>query len=269
MDKDMCEKLYEELCTKSKNHKSISHYTNLDSLEKIIMNRSFRLTLLSEVNDKFEDKRIPDLWKGKIYVSCFTNRIRESVMFWEMYTRKGKKEQEEGVMITLNNKFSENIEIYGDEKCEKNKFGKIEKSNINHKSYDNIDDWGYYDISFADIEYTNNFSDYVDKTLGHLFGGLVKGIEWDCEEETRIRVALKPIGKENVRISNSINMYKPKPNFEYIYFKLTDDMLNGIQITLNPWSTVEFRERVEKIMKESNIENPIIIDSNLKGNIKK
>lgn len=72
----------------AKKHQKVSHYTTIDALKCILENKSLRLTRLDFVNDVYEDKRIDDLGKGKIFTACFTHRKTESNMFWNLYAKK-------------------------------------------------------------------------------------------------------------------------------------------------------------------------------------
>jgi len=217
------------------------------------------------------------LHQDKIYVACFTHREYESALLWKIYTK------EEGVIIRFNNLHGNNVSLY----CSGgHHLNKIERSVLSHKSYDKESDWGYLDFTIADIEYTNDFEEYVyiDKQLNefysdtimldginrnfkfHLCQGLVKGIEWDDEEETRIRVGLRPIGLENVNSGSVI--IQPKPSFDYIYLRLDDAILDCVSIILNPWATEEFKLKILKIVNDSGMKSCQITESSLSANIR-
>jgi len=270
--------LYKKLCLNSQRHKYLYHYTDIDSLNKIIQSKSLRLTKLSQVNDSYENRRIMNLHKDKIYVACFTHRQNESVFMWKEYANKNK-----GVILKFHNLNNYYTEIYGEGN---HHLKKIQNIDWAHTNYDAVSDWGYLDITIADIEYTRDFNNYKypDNQLTEFFNntiifgrsntdfesnlgqGLVKGIEWDSEEETRIRVTLRPKGNENVL--NGSTFDQPRPQFDYIYLKLSEDMLKDLRVIINPWATDEFKYKVGRIIAKGNLEYNQIIESSLKEKIK-
>lgn len=63
------------------------HYTSIDSLEKILSNKTIRFTSLSYVDD-LDEVETADLYRfGRYcYVSCWTSEETESIPMWKMYT---------------------------------------------------------------------------------------------------------------------------------------------------------------------------------------
>ncbi len=257
----MCMKndMYAELKKRAMNHILIHHYTTIKSLENIITNNSLRLSRLDIVNDTYENKRINDVWKNKIFTSCFTYRENESYMFWKLYAG------EEGVRLSFDSEYfrTNRISVYADSEC-RQCFEYYEKSDVTHKR--NIDylDWAIRDITYADIKYTSEFSQFEEidpesatffyncNMLGKnknftfsLCPGLIKGIEWDSEQEVRLRVALSYKG-----MSNSVVNGSPCTPFKYIYIPI-NEAVKAITITMNPWHCQDFKERLIKLLKSN------------------
>lgn len=246
--------LYTRLCEKAKKHNKIYHYTSLESLEAIISNKSLRLSSLKNVNDAYENKRVDLIYKGNIFVFCFTHKYYESYMFWKLYAGKN------GVRLAFDSDFflKHNFDVFTDSECsQKLRWSKV---GVSYKKELKVKD-----ITCADVEYTNNFDEYreeyveLKKEYGDdcimqngqdfmhtKYAGLVKGIEWSDESETRLRVGLSsfPVITKN-RISY------PAP-YDFLYVPI-DDALKTMEVTLNPWHCYCFKERVQNILQSSSI----------------
>lgn len=70
----------------NQNNKKIYHYTNIDSLEKIIENKSMKFNRLDNMDDPLEYISYDiDFCKG-IYISSWTDNAKEDIGMWSMYT---------------------------------------------------------------------------------------------------------------------------------------------------------------------------------------
>lgn len=257
---------------KAKQHKKLYHYTTLSALESILTNKTLRLSRLDLVNDKNENARVEDIHKFIIFVFCFTHKDKESLRFWKEYARES-----EGVLLEFDNKIflEEKFDIFSDDKC-KNKFELYKKNNVTNNANQ---EWFFLDFTFADIIYTKNFSSYEeeDKVLKEFFSGctmigkkknftftqlpgLVKGIEWADEKESRLRIALKYKGPINIKDEIHI------PPFEYIYIKLSYNVFNNLTITMNPWHNKAFEEKLKTILDNTNLNNIKIKESSMRVN---
>lgn len=249
MNKPM--EIYNECVKKANLHKNLYHYTSHDALEAILKNNSLRLGCIDSVNDSDENKRITSLWNAKVYVLCFTHALENSAYFFENY---GK--------IRLNFK-TEDLEIgdvYGEPEllnCFKdfrNDLGG--QTNWSHKSYGLSKDWCIYDKILADVYYTDCFDKHTAKDGYELNAGLIKrksGLDndrnprnWKMEAETRMRVALRPIGSENVLDEKTNKFYHPKPNFKYIYIHLP--IIKSI--SLSPFISTKERKQIIQILDD-------------------
>ena len=62
-------------------HSLVHQYTTLAALDKIINNKSLRLTRIDLLNDTVENERMLELWQKKTFVSCFTHRTLNHISF--------------------------------------------------------------------------------------------------------------------------------------------------------------------------------------------
>ena len=252
MEKD----LYTEQCKKATHHEYLYHYTTLNALECILNNKSLRLTRLDKVNDPDENNRTPKLWNTKIYVTCFTNNQLTANYFQKQYNSNIRIE-------FLPQKLT--FQPYFDSECTKpllsfkNDFNS--RSNINHNTYGAISDWCYFDSSLMGIYYTNNLKNHIDESGFAENAGMIKLKEekdnmgksrnWNIEAETRVRVAVRPIGIELYREKMGFRYHLP--SFEYIYIPITDS-ISGISISRNcpEADKSKFKKLVDKWMLNPN-----------------
>ncbi len=226
--------LYDELSRKALAHNFLYHYTSISTLKVILKNKSLRLSRLDLVNDPEENKRITSLWNTKVYVACFTNTLESSKYFFENY---GK------VRITFKNALVKR-DVYFDSQLT-NKLSDFcldynSKSDLKRKTYSEPQDWCLFDVSFADVFYTDDLSMHIANDGHEYNAGLIKsrrgvdwkGIkqDWSVEKESRLRVAVRPIGMEFIR--KGISFDYPKPPFEYLYIS-TDSIITNIELCDN------------------------------------
>lgn len=262
----------------AKKHSKISHYTSFEALKCILESKSLRLTRLDMLNDAYENKRTDDVWKEKIFTTSFTYRKTESYMFWSLYAK------DKGVMLTFDNEFfyNHNFDIYADAACTI-PFHKYEESEANYKR--NIDhlDWLLKDITYSDVTYTSDFKEFkvVDTDLKRffegtkiigmnknfssaLYPGLLKGIEWDSEEEVRLRVALSYRGLSISSLTGS-----PSTPFNYVYIPIAD-ALKTMCITMNPWYCESFEKNLSDLIKGNQLTtNCKILESTLRNQVRR
>lgn len=273
-----CQDIYTSGKESAKNHSVISHYTSLEALQCIIENRSLRLSRLDILNDVHEGERVDDVWKDKIFSACFTYRKSESFMFWCLYAKKN------GVMLTFKNEFfyNENFVVYADAACSI-PFESYCRSTPYYRQSGDHSDWLLRDITYADVAYTSNFNEFktVDEDLKELFdgcimtgrnkdfthtlySGLVKGIEWDSEEEVRFRVALSYKGLSNSPLTGS-----PSTSFKHVYIPIAD-ALKSMTVTMNPWCCDSFEKSLIDLLKANKLTaNCKILDSTLRNQVRR
>ena len=210
--------LYSQLVAAARLHSKLYHYTNILSLEKILENNSLRASRLDKVNDSEENNRITSLWNNKVFSICFTYSLGNQAFLYKNY---GK------IRLTFNRDNFDDVCVYSDSD-QKNEFVRKNKTDWNHHTYDSFSDWGVYDITMADVYYTESFDLHIADDGFESNAGLIKmksGLDneghprmWEYEKETRLRIAIRPVGPENVLRNN--RFYQPHPPFKYVYIKL-------------------------------------------------
>lgn len=69
---------------------------------------------------------------------------------------------------------------------------------------------------------------------------------WEMEAETRLRVALRPVGSENVLDEKTNKFNQPKPDFKHVYIRLP--IIKSI--SLSPFITIEERKQTIQILND-------------------
>ena len=255
---------YESAINSAENHAIISQYTDLYALKKIIGNKCLRFTRVDELNDLVENQNMHDLWKKKVYVSCFTYREHESYFFWSTYCKCNPW----GVLISFQTNTLQKLSFYPDEQCKEIPLVKCQQTIQNSPFSENIsaDTWGIYDYSCVDIAYIPRDTDF--KEIEH-FQGRIKYHEWDMECETRLRVAIRPKCLELKHQRGKADIYL-RPTNKYLYAELPSECLETMTITLSPFGNhASLKDEVEKLLAENGLYGKVkIIDSRLSGELK-
>lgn len=210
--------LYNTLTTAANHHPYLYHYTNLCALKCILSNKSLSLSRLDKVNDSQENKRITSLWNSKLYVLCFTYDLNNQEYFFQNY---GK------IRLTFNKDAINFDNIYSDSELTKT-FASGTQTNFNYHSFSSESDWCVYDKTLADVFYTNNMNEHIAEDGFESNAGLIKfknGLDnknkcrnWEQERETRLRIAFRPIGPDNMMCGNRI--VQPTPPFEHVFLEM-------------------------------------------------
>ena len=246
--------------------KILFHFTDFESLKLILETKTFRLSRISNLDDKEEKKYIPQFFRNKVFTMSFTSCIKE--YFWNEYTKgMGKKG---GVIIKISN----NNKWYFDIQSESGfKYNYINKTDVNYKSYDNAEDWGIYDISGLKVCYKDNplkdytinreiltlysgcsiFNDNPSRLINIENPGYVKESKWDIEEEFRIRVTMRPKGFEE-SIEYCKNVIHETP-FTYIYLNMQNNF-DLMEILIS--SDFEYKDELFQICSSIGIKCTII-----------
>ena len=251
MDNINITNLYNDLVKRASAHKLLYHYTSLNTLKIILANQSLRLSSLCNVNDPQENKRISSLWNGKVFATCFTSTLDNADYFFSNY---GK------VRLTFYNNLLQS-DIFFDSVLQSKMISFHmdcnSKSNFEHRSYDLQKDWCLFDKTFAEIYYTNDLHLHITKDGYSLNAGLIKlkeGVDnkgvlcdWSIEKESRLRVAVRPIGFETVR--KGVSFEYPKPPFDYLYVSIAGLIA---KIELCNTCTIDEQEQFNEIVKRYN-----------------
>jgi len=244
---------YKKAVELGKSHKRLFHYTTFESLNSIISNKSLLLKRIDKLNDTVENEKILDLWKKKVFVSCFTHRNYESYFFWQSYA----KGSAEGVMLSFDSSLTNDMVIHPDAECQEKGLEKYVRTddNIDFSPNINLDSWGIYDISLVDVMYIpRNITTGIDDN----FQGRLKYSEWDMEFETRLRVAVRPRCFEAIRVKTEIEYLTPEN--ECIFAKLSKSCLESMSITLSPFATQELKRKVEELLIRNDLYDKIKIN---------
>lgn len=247
---------YVKAVERAKSHKRLFHYTTFEALNSIISNKSLLLKRIDKLNDTVENEKIMDLWKKKVFVSCFTYRDYESYFFWKSYAN----EKNEGVMLSFDSSLMNDMTIHPDAKCQELRLDKCNRSDdsISFSANINSSSWGIYDKSLVDVMYIpRNIAIHNDDN----FQGRLKYAEWDMEFETRIRVAVRPRCFEARRVKTEMEYLTPEN--ECIYAKLSNACLESMSVTLSPFANQELKRKVEELL----INNDLYGKIKVKGSV--
>lgn len=243
--------LYNELTENAKKHNMLYHYTSLEGLKQISKNKSLKLTRLDKVNDPCENSRINSLWNKRIFVSCFTHSMDNSEYFYKYYNP---------VRITIKVDHSINM-VYEDSKCTMPVSIKNYPSITKDMDYRQLNDFEVYDISIADIYYTDDFGKHFLGNGHESNAGLIKltnGYDtnyvtrnWKTEKETRVRVAIKPKGiGAYLNEKNDICYYALPEHVTALYYPIPGEI-----VSIDLWDKVSNKEKevFEKICRRYSV----------------
>ena len=247
---------YENAVYQASQHPFVHQYTTFEALDKIINNKSLRLTRIDLLNDTVENKHMLELWKKKVYVSCFTHREVESYFFWKTYA----KGDSTGVRLSIDAKLLCQSTIHPDAMCEEEQLSICEKTILGSSFSEAISSeaWGIYDSSLVDVLYIPRGQRL--ENIEH-FQGRFKYVEWDAEEETRLRVAIRPKCLEFRAQGRELQYLTPSN--EYVYVKLSDACFENMGITLSPFASDDLREKIEELLHKNNLIDKVRIHASV------
>lgn len=240
------------------------HYTNLDALEKILENKTLRLTSLNYMDD-LEEGETSDFDKlGRyIYISSWTSNSDESLVLWN-YSR-GK----DGIRIRM--------------KRDPFKVEKIKGMYHIHGHNVEIDQLFNVPLLKMMMNETISFGEpiaklirvtYTDQErllrpkvyrqfLGNNFSietenlGVFKRVEWETQREWRYRLTALPLKISEFDIFSEpfgekklIKKIKTRKEINFIDLELSDDAFEGIEILCSSKITETGKERLQKIISK-------------------
>ena len=239
MSSNILEKKYETLYElishmrdSGRRHNTYHHYTNIDSLMKILKNKSLLLLKVDTMNDKQELKKIwlPDVtWQSAFSIS-FTYGTRVNMALWGLYAIPGECgvrisiDQKELINIIDNNEGLKKLGGDGDILDVQDGFT-IDLYEILYASNHNPQKkYGYKymvrDKVFFSDRYIGN-SDNENEDARDLVGTF-KNEAWCYEQEVRIRVK-----------------FDNKSAFEKLFLDISSIDLSKITITFSQWVNQE------------------------------
>ncbi|RPF47330.1 DUF2971 family protein [Hydrogenoanaerobacterium saccharovorans] len=249
------EQNYSEMKRKAKDHNKYLHYTNLDSLAKILANKTFRLSELKLVNDPIESERVDSLYKNKIFTLCFCHEQNESIPMWKIYASN-----QNGVALLFENlDFLEQI-----------------------SNYILNDRWEVRECVLLDVLYVNNLErlkkdfDFGGNSPSQVNTclGFAKTKVWEYEQETRVRCYVDVVRKHPSRIfqqgCSRDDIGYNYPDFNYVFCKIPDESLLNMKIIFNPFMDKEQKNIIVSVVKSylPNFNGESFINSNLEGKIR-
>lgn len=180
-----------------KSHRSgLSHYTSIDSLDKILGSRRLLLAKGSEMNDLCECKYgDPGLWE-RSYIASFSHGRAECVAMWKMYGEKHGDAGSEAIRITFPN--SALVERAGtlsandlrSHNCKTGQSAKLKGRECKVSIHDVMYQYGKsveWDRQRAGIGRCTAFENAKSEPV---FATYVKDYGWAYERETRLVVTL-------------------------------------------------------------------------------
>lgn len=257
-------------------YKYLYHYTNFDTLTKIISNKTFRFTTLLHVDDNLESdlKEYSNLATFK-FVSCWTDKEEEDINFWRTYTGnidsgiriKMKAnpfvyESLKGYILRNNGNFNFNII---DEKRVKGTIKILDKYNMPIiESYPQLIPVTYTDnkllLDEKNIMTTDNHSNSYYETK---YIGWFKNRFWEQQKEVRYIISIG-YRLEDLNILTNID-FAQKDDFikkqnlpndlTFIDLGVSDSAIDSMEILLSP--TFALEKELYLFLKSENLNIPI------------
>lgn len=240
----------------------LSHYTSISVLFKMLRKKQIKFNRIDNVNDLTEKELLYTAESYKrVFISCFSKRVEESIPMWKMYTSKN-----DGIMLSfipkkdtlfrdwfdLSFAYAENKSIAFSTKdvvqsSEKEIRATLETYNINYKKSKMLSSKLY--IKDESIEYLipNYFATYKDKA-------------WAYEKEFRFRFLLKSNGTKEVELKDYFSLF----------VNLNFDAFEKIIIVFSPEiDKLDWQDIIEDFKNKNGIATPFSYqNSKLRGKIK-
>lgn len=276
---------------------SFYHYTNIDTLEKILISKSLCFTNLDLVDD-LDEVETSDMKKfGRFcYVSCWTKEAKESIPMWKMYTpdMQGVRirmnefpfkkyiispgqfansaqietyinavERDERGLPYILDAFPQMIEIDYTER-EELLYPKIKTENKDYKK-----EVVFENGKRKEIVTTNTTISYDTKYIG-----VFKRKCWEFQKEWRYKIFMSPYTykelancknyEDQMQLLQRLEDEKYKPTEERIFLKLDDEAISKMEILIGPRATNEQVDRVISLASQNGVDADNIKKSELR-----
>lgn len=234
------------------------HYTNIESLESILKNKTIRFSSLMNVDDSEEMSTSSNMNLGKYcFVSSWTDLEEESIPFWAQYTNNMG-----GVRIKLPTlPFKQNTVTH---KYVNNGVPFVTFYPVEFFNKENI--FPYLPMPFCrKIHYTNDNSklitqDYLsyesmeEHRLNNIFMNLMdigryKRLCWSFQSEWRYCMYFLPVDIETGHMSIDVSMNDINIGFNHYDLPLNEKALENLEITLGPKIGLNIA-KVQKIVQQ-------------------
>lgn len=218
-------------------HQYVYHYTTVESLLFILVNRVFKFNKVNNFNDISESVRNEHV---KFFASCLTYSAKESIPLWHIYANK-----ENGIRIGFPNVevFTQKSYFYSDE---------------GNKNLINLNEVGgilYGQVEYDDSLVSKSPSQGNDRIrMTHVYNMACQKREvWSYEEELRYFIV------------DDANLIK---DAKCLYVALNDTFFNDLIITFNPFMAEYKKNVIKEAVKNLGLKNVRFEESSLKGTIK-
>lgn len=222
--------LLEYLNGREWNHGSYCHYTNLDSINKILGSKTFRISNVTCFNDmKDQEQFLPQ--SHLFYTMCFSTGINENLSLWYMYSGMDGRG---GRFVFTSSQIKKLLKKATYMLCE------LDERNEQKSNIAILNEGKSMESTFADVIYWHEKGDSIQlkyntmtnyklskseykKVRGDLIGR-EKGIVWYYEKETRLIV--KIIGE----VAKNIDPHKQY----FVEMTIPDEVYRAMKISLAP-----------------------------------
>lgn len=270
------------------------HYTDIESLEKILESKTIRFNNLKNLDDSLEDINFDVDFSKSTFVSCWTNDANESIPLWHMYSKRLSGIRlgiQSDMFLTVSGKGIPRIErVSNIEHIKANETPGLTLLELNEIGMSTVD----FVPRLVEVEYItqdtlkiihDSIKIEIDNSQVIRTGiyGKYKSLVWAFQKEWRFIILLNPytlqeiydFNLENLRCFTSTNrmlnltefikrkyeMNKEIPQFVLIHMK--EEALNEAIITLGPCITEQDRIKVHELIKK-HTPTVKIFDSSLK-----
>lgn len=230
----------------------LEHYTNIDSLEKILESKSIKFNALKNMNDKLEGKARDYMgFDNIIFCSSWTKDSSKKgrKYMWDNYTKK-----ETGVRITMPSNPFKLHKYRGDGILE------CESKTILPPKYFSVlvpNDLIEFNQLLNKVVYTDDIENCFPKVVSEDFLkinklGLHKTTEWKPEKEWRY--LLRCIPRKCINFNKeSLEVLLKSIDIDEIFIDLKDEIIPNIEVTASPTLNKNNIEKLLDIGNEYNI----------------
>ena len=235
------------------------HYTNVDTLEKILMNKTIRFSSLIGVDDKEEILTGSGSNIGKYcFVSSWTDIEEESIPFWAEYTSNMS-----GVRIKLHT-LPFNINYVSNSHYQK---GVPFETYYPQELFDKENLCCYYMMPFCRrVQYTNDSEKIKIQDITHaefVGDGQYKNIQasfmnvgkykrkcWEFQSEWRYNMFFIPVDFETGSLNIDVSLDNMNLDFTYYDLPISEKVFSEMEIVTGPRMSAEDKARVVELINQ-------------------
>ena len=235
---------------KAKKRMSLSHYTNVEALLKILSEKKLKANRIDYMDDLQEKRFIQEAFDQNEtipYVVCFDNTLAENIALWYMYTKN-----DTGIRITFfaDKKYNRDIfkslfvegadiEAYKQGQEKPVLFSQF-RSTRGEYVYQKV----YVNTKISDVIYNEAIANYykpfpASDIKDWLIYAVLKAKEWRFQHETRVVADFELFDYVQGKIENI-------PRFEYLKLPIWFDIISKIEIVFSPWMGEEMKNMIRE-----------------------